>query len=323
MKKQTVFIESDSTDPRYNLALEQYVFDYMPKDRDYFWLWQNDNTIVVGKHQNTAQEINQEYVNAHGITVVRRLSGGGAVYHDMGNVNFTFIADAEDIERLNLQAFCEPVVRVLKKMGISAEVKGRNDITIEGKKFSGNSQYVKRGRVMHHGTLMFDSDLSVLSNALRVPSDKYESKGFQSVQSRVTNIRPYISGGIDMENFKRILKEDMLEGTQMTSYSLSGEEQKAVLRIQEERYNTWEWNYGESPEYTVQKKRRVEGCGQFEILMTVNRGVIVSFESFGDYFGEGATEALKNRLCGCSLQEGTLRQRLDGFDMETLLQRAG
>ena len=203
MGKKVVFIESNSNDPRFNLALEQYVFDEMPKDREYFWLWQNHNTIVVGKHQNTAQEINQTYVREHGITVVRRLSGGGAVYHDMGNVNFTFIADTGDMETLNLHAFCTPVVNTLEQIGVKAEVSGRNDITIDGKKFSGNSQYIKHGRIMHHGTLMFDSDLSVVSKALQVSSDKYESKGFKSVKSRVTNIKPYAPADMDM-NFKTV-----------------------------------------------------------------------------------------------------------------------
>ena len=130
-----MYIETTSTDPKFNLALEQYVFDCMPKDREYFWLWQNANAIVVGKHQNTVEEINHAYVKEHGIQVVRRLSGGGAVYHDMGNVNFTFIADAGNLETLNLKAFCTPVIQTLKKIGVQAEVSGRNDISIEGKSF--------------------------------------------------------------------------------------------------------------------------------------------------------------------------------------------
>ena len=226
MGKKVVFIESNSNDPRFNLALEQYVFDEMPNDREYFWLWQNHNTIVVGKHQNTAQEINQTYVREHGITVVRRLSGGGAVYHDMGNVNFTFIADTGDMETLNLHAFCTPVVNTLEQIGVKAEVSGRNDITIDGKKFSGNSQYIKHGRIMHHGTLMFDSDLSVVSKALQVSSDKYESKGFKSVKSRVTNIKPYAPADMDMETFKNILKQYMVQGEDVEIHHLSEEELK-------------------------------------------------------------------------------------------------
>ena len=150
------YLDLMTTDPSYNLAMEQYVFDCLPRDRMYFMLWQNDNAIIVGKYQNTIAEINEEAVRERGIRVVRRLSGGGAVYHDMGNLNFTFITDVGESNALNLKLFCEPVVRTLATLGVKAEVNGRNDITIDGKKFSGNSQYIRQGRVMHHGTIMFD-----------------------------------------------------------------------------------------------------------------------------------------------------------------------
>ena len=181
------YLDLMTTDPSYNLAMEQYVFDCLPRDRMYFMLWQNDNAIIVGKYQNTIAEINEEAVRERGIRVVRRLSGGGAVYHDMGNLNFTFITDVGESNALDLKLFCEPVVRTLATLGVKAEVNGRNDITIDGKKFSGNSQYIRQGRVMHHGTIMFDSDLSVVSEALRVDPTKIQTKGIRSVRSRVTN----------------------------------------------------------------------------------------------------------------------------------------
>ena len=146
-----------TTDPAWNLAAEQYVFDALPRDRTYFMLWQNDNAIIIGKHQNAAAEIDQQFVRENGVRVVRRLSGGGAVYHDMGNLNFTFIADAGSMESINFKLFCQPVVAALAALGVQAEVNGRNDMTINGQKFSGNSQYLKEGRVMHHGTIMFRS----------------------------------------------------------------------------------------------------------------------------------------------------------------------
>ena len=177
------YLDLMTTDPSYNLAMEQHVFDCLPRDRMYFMLWQNDNAIIVGKYQNTIAEINEEAVRERGIRVVRRLSGGGAVYHDMGNLNFTFITDVGESNALDLKLFCEPVVRTLATLGVKAEVNGRNDITIDGKKFSGNSQYIRQGRVMHHGTIMFDSDLSVVSEALRVDPTKIQTKGIRSVRS--------------------------------------------------------------------------------------------------------------------------------------------
>lgn len=317
MKKEIVYIENNSFDPCFNLALEQYVFDSMPRDREYFWLWQNRGAIVVGKHQNTMEEINLPYTRENGIQVVRRLSGGGAVYHDMGNVNFTFIADTGDIEKLNLRKFCEPVVETLKKIGVKAEANGRNDITIEGRKFSGNSQYVKNGRILHHGTLMFDSNLSVVERALNVSEDKYESKGFRSVKSRVTNIRPYLEIPLDMEGFKRILRENMVSGEAVAIYHLTGTDLGAVNQIRRERYETWEWTFGESPEFAARKTRRIDGVGKLEVFMRVEKGRIREYESFGDYFGNGATEELKNVLRGCPLRTADILCRLREFDLDS------
>lgn len=204
------YLDLMTTDPSYNLAMEQYVFDCLPRDRMYFMLWQNDNAIIVGKYQNTISEINEEAVRERGIRVVRRLSGGGAVYHDMGNLNFTFITDAGGSGTLDMKLFCEPVVRTLAALGVRAEVNGRNDITIDGKKFSGNSQYLRQGRVMHHGTIMFDSDLSVVGEALRVDPTKIQTKGIRSVRSRVTNVAEHLPERVTLPEFRRILLENIL-----------------------------------------------------------------------------------------------------------------
>ena len=187
-----------TTDPAFNLAAEQYVFENLPKDRMYFMLWQNDNAIIIGKYQNTLAEINEKNVLENGMKVVRRLSGGGAVYHDLGNLNFTFIADAGELEELNMRVFCQPIVKALAKIGITAEINGRNDITIDGRKFSGNAQYMRSGRIMHHGTIMFDSNLEMVQKALNVDPSKIESKGKKSVRSRVTNIREYLREDISL-----------------------------------------------------------------------------------------------------------------------------
>ena len=174
--KKTVYIDVATTDPTYNLALEQYVFDSLPRDRQYFLFWQNHNAVIIGKHQNTLAEINEEFVRSRGIRVVRRLSGGGAVYHDDGNLNFTWITDADKGGGIDLKKFCQPVADTLCALGADAVVDGRNDILVGGAKISGNAQYVREGRVMHHGTLLFDSDLSVLGNALRADPEKIRAE---------------------------------------------------------------------------------------------------------------------------------------------------
>ena len=224
------YLDLMTTDPSYNLAMEQYVFDCLPRDRMYFMLWQNDNAIIVGKYQNTISEINEEAVRERGIRVVRRLSGGGAVYHDMGNLNFTFITDAGGSSTLDMKLFCEPVVRTLAALGVRAEVNGRNDITIDGKKFSGNSQYLRQGRVMHHGTIMFDSDLSVVGEALRVDPTKIQTKGIRSVRSRVTNVAEHLPERVTLPEFRRILLENILRENPGEEYPLTPDD-LAVLEL--------------------------------------------------------------------------------------------
>ena len=169
------YLNLTTTDPTINLATEQYVFEQLPKDRTYFMLWQNDNAIIIGKHQNTLAEINEKYVKENNISVVRRLSGGGAVYHDLGNLNFTFITDANKQANIDFHLFCQPIVKTLKSIGIHAEINGRNDITIDGKKFSGNSQLIRDGRVLHHGTILFQSDLTIVGKALQVNAEKIQA----------------------------------------------------------------------------------------------------------------------------------------------------
>ncbi len=310
------YIESGSTDPYYNLALEQYVFDALSVDRDIFMLWRNDNAIIVGKHQNTVAEVNAAYVKEKGIRVVRRLSGGGAVYHDLGNVNFTFIKTVGNLGAFNFASFCKPVVRALAELGVTAEISGRNDMTIDGKKFSGNAQYCKRGRVMHHGTILYDSNLQVVGEALVVPKDKIESKGLKSVRSRVTNVKAHMREDIPVERFMAALRDAMFRENEMQAYTLTGEDIAAVLTLQREVYGTWNWNYGASPAYSIVKERRVEGCGKIEIHMNVERGIIREIAFYGDYFGNADAAGLAPLLTGRRLEAAELAAALSGVAID-------
>lgn len=311
-----LYVETKSTDPYYNLALEQYLFDTVGQTEELFFLWQNDNTIVVGKHQNTVEEINAEFVREHGIRVVRRLSGGGAVYHDLGNLNFTFIADAGDASTLDLHLFCQPVAKALAELGVEAEVTGRNDITIDGKKFSGNAQYMKRGRVMHHGTIMFDSNLEVVSQALKVSADKIESKGIKSVRSRVTNVRPCLKRDVGLEEFRAVLVRSIFGTDAPRRWAPTAEDEKAIRSLRDSQYATWEWNYGESPRYTARKERRVEGVGKLECYLQVEEGVLEGLEIYGDFFGEGETGEVARALAGCRMEEDALLAAVNKLDIE-------
>lgn len=309
------YLDLTTTDPSYNLAMEQYVFDCLPRDRMYFMLWQNDNSIIVGKYQNTLSEINLEAVERRGIRVVRRLSGGGAVYHDMGNLNFTFITDAASGTALDMKLFCQPVVRTLAALGVHAEVNGRNDITIDGKKFSGNSQYLRQGRVMHHGTIMFNSDLSVVSEALQVDPTKFQTKGVRSVRSRVTNVADHLDRPVSLPEFRRILLENILRENPGQPYLLTPEDLAAVEKLREERYAAWDWNYGQSPACTVLRRRRVEGCGLVEAYISVDSGLISAIAFRGDFFSAVEPEELAPRFVGRTPDQAGFAAALEGVDV--------
>ncbi|MBR5571656.1 MAG: lipoate--protein ligase [Oscillospiraceae bacterium] len=309
------YISSPSTDPRWNLALEEYVFDTFPRDKSYFMLWQNHNTIVVGKNQNTAAEINGSFVRSRGITVVRRLSGGGTVYHDMGNLNFTFITDAGDVEDIDFGRFCQAIVEALATLGVKAEVNGRNDITIDGKKFSGNAQYLREGRIMHHGTLMFRSDLSVLQDALHVDREKLSAKGIASVVSRVTNIGDHLPAEVGIEDLRAALLQHIPCEDGSTPYPLTEEDIAAIDAIAAKRYATWEWTYGHSQALELTQKRRIEGCGTVEVSLNTDGGIITALDIHGDFFGNGEISALCQALVGCRCEEDALNERLAALNL--------
>lgn len=310
------YLDLQTTDPAFNLAAEEYVFDALPRDRDYCMLWQNDNAIIIGKHQNTLAEINAPFVEQHGIRVVRRLSGGGAVYHDLGNLNFTFITDAGNSEQLDFRLFCQPVVQVLEQLGVHAEISGRNDMTIDGKKFSGNSQYLRDGRVMHHGTILFDSDLSVVSQALQVDPSKIQSKGIASVRSRVTNVRPCLPQDITLPDFRRLLLQKIAQAGNGTPYIFTAEDLATIEQRKQQRYDLWDWNYGASPACTLMKKQRFEGCGSVEAYLNVDKGLIQSVLFRGDFFSVREPEELAQQLTGIPPQRQALRNALADVNTE-------
>jgi len=301
-----------TTDPYHNLATEQHLFDTQ-KTQDIFMLWQNDNAIIIGKNQNADAEINRNFVDQRGICVARRLSGGGAVYHDMGNLNFTFImSDKKDID---FQYFCQPVMQALAQFGIIAEAGGRNDITIDGKKFSGNAQYRKDGRVMHHGTIMFDCDLDAMQTALTPGDVKLEGKGVKSVRSRVTNIKEHLADEITLADFAAALVKNVLGSSGLQIYQPSNHDMAAITRLQDEIYATWQWNFGASPQYTVQKKQRVQGCGTLDFYLDIKHGKIQAIQCFGDFFSDKPFLHLAQHLVGCSLQKLSIAAAIENINI--------
>ena len=305
-----IYLESPSRDPYFNLALEEYVFERMDKSKSYFLLWQNDNTIVVGKYQNTAEEIDQAYVDAHHIRVARRLSGGGAVYHDRGNLNFTFIVDRADAPGLNFKIFVRPVVEALARFGVHAAFTGRNDLTIDGMKFSGNAQYARRGRLLHHGCIMLDSNLTSVADALRVKEAKFDSKAVKSVRSRVTTINAHAPAPISMEDFKGALKECAMASGELEPCTLTEEDLAAIRKLRDEKYATWAWNYGFSPAYDMRREMKFP-AGLVTAHLSAEGGKIKAVRFYGDFFG-GELGELEGAMAGLPL-DGHLTEALEAL----------
>lgn len=317
-----LYIKSkNSTDPHFNLAMEEYVLKYLNLAEEYLLLWQNEPAIIIGRHQNTLEEVNMDYTRENNIHVVRRLSGGGAVYHDLGNLNFTFIRRAIRSELLDLKSFTQPVIHALKKLGVNAEVSGRNDLTIEGKKFSGNAQYLYKNNILHHGTLLFDSDLSELNKALRVQADKIESKGIKSVRSRVTNIREHIKGDQDtnINEFTALLRDAVAEvqGENFAEYTLGEKDYEGIRALMQERYLTWQWNYGQSPAFNIKNSRRF-ARGKVETLLEIKEGLIANCKIYGDFLGLVSLHDFEEGIKGIRYEEKDIDTFLQGQDMKKL-----
>ena len=316
-----IFVDQGKiNDPSINLAIEEYLLRNVELDEDILLFYINEHAIIIGRHQNTIEEINQPYVEAHGIHVVRRLSGGGAVYHDLGNLNFSFITQNARENVHNFRKFTEPVIKVLRGMGVPAESSGRNDIVVDGRKISGNAQYITPRRMFNHGTLLFNSDLSHVQEALNVKQSKIVSKGIKSVRSRVANISEFLSAPMTVEEFKeRLLTGIFNEAAEIPQYHLTAEDWQGINKLTEERYRSWDWNYGESPAFNVQKVNRFP-FGEIDARIDVQRGVIRSIKFFGDFFSKSEPAELEQRLVGARYAQAGLQGALEGVNLTDYFQ---
>ncbi|MCC9864935.1 lipoate--protein ligase, partial [Streptococcus agalactiae] len=292
------YIVYTSNDPAYNVALEAYAFQKLTDIDEIFILWINEPAIIIGRHQNTIQEINKEFIDKNGIHVVRRLSGGGAVYHDLNNLNYTIISNNTQEGAFDFQTFSKPVIDTLAKLGVKAEFTGRNDLEINGQKFAGNAQAYYKGRMMHHGCLLFDVDMSVLGQALKVSKDKIESKGIKSVRARVTNIVDHLSDKITVQEFSdAILAQMKEEYPEMDEYVLSDAELSEIQAMRDNQFATWDWTYGKAPEYTIERGVRYP-AGKITTYANVENSTIKSVKIFGDFFGVKPVDDIEKMLEG-------------------------
>lgn len=302
-------------DPAVNLALEEYCVRKLDMSDDYLLFYINEPSVIIGKHQNTIEEIDSAYVMEKGIHVVRRISGGGAVYHDKGNLNFSFMTRYSHDSIHNFKLFTQPVIDVLAELGINAELNGRNDITVDGKKISGNAQFTDTRSMFSHGTLLFNTHLEDVVKALNVKQEKIESKGIKSVRSRVANISDYLSRQMSIDEFKQKLTDSIFKDAGSTfNYRLSHEQWNDVMKLAESKYRSWDWNFGRSPEFNIQKINRFE-FGQIDARIHIRDGIISDIKIYGDFLGHGEIEDLENILKDKKYEELSLKNSVSGVDL--------
>jgi lipoate-protein ligase A len=304
-------IDSPSLEPYFNQAAEEYFLKNF--DENIFMLWRNNNAIIVGKHQNTLAEINVDRVKERDIKVVRRLTGGGAVFHDLGNVNYTFIMGyGEEGAKVDFKKYNQPIIDVLAGLGVEAEFSGRNDILIDGQKFSGNAEHIyhQKQRVLHHGTLLYASEIEDISDALNVNPLKFEGKARKSVRSRVTNISSHLKEDIGVDMFRQKVMNHITDMySDAVPYKITEEDKAAIQKLADEKYSKWNWNFGYSPKYALKNSFKAEG-GHVEVHLDVDKGLITALDIFGDFFVNHDIEPVKEALIGTEHREESVLSKL-------------
>lgn len=313
-----LFIDNQGVlDPTINLAIEEYALRHIAAEEPILLFYINKPSIIIGRNQNTIEEINTSYVTEHDIQVVRRLSGGGAVYHDEGNLNFSFITPNDGRSFANFKRFLEPIIEALQKMGIDAEVKGRNDVLIGERKVSGNAQYATGGKLFTHGTLLFNSHISEVVNALKVRKDKIESKGLKSIRSRVANIAEFLTAPMDINEFREHILLSVFgvdARDQVREYKLTETDWVNIHALAKERYANWDWNYGNSPAFNTYFTKRFPS-GSIDVHLNVVKGTITEVKIFGDFFGVGEVADIEQRLLNQPYNPSDLRAALADVDI--------
>lgn len=309
-----IYVENNSTNPYFNFALEYYLIKEkkLPED-EVFIFWRTEPTVMIGKYQNTIEEINENFVREHNINVVRRITGGGTIYTDMGGWEFSFITKSND-KQIEFSKYIAPIIDALNKLGVAAEFNSRNDLVINGKKFSGNAQCMMDGYTLHHGSLLFDTDFEQLVKCLTVSDYKIVSKGIKSVRERVTNISEYLTEPIDSLEFKKIMVRSIMKDSDK-EYKVTESDLERIHQIAEEKFESWEWNYGISPKFNITKTGHFDG-GKMEFKLDVNKGIIESCHIYGDFFGSVDINELCSCLIGCRYGKESVRAALEKLDLE-------
>ena len=307
------YLKNPNTHPHYNMAFDEYCLESLPIDEPVFFLWQNKPSVIVGFNQEVNTEVNLEYLNQQGITLARRVTGGGAVYHDFGNLNYTIVGRSEDLER-DYPEYASLMMKALQALGVPATISGRNDILVEGKKISGFAKRVCKNRLMVHGTLMFNVDVDVLTHVLNPSNSKLQSKGIASVRSRVANLSDYLPELADIQSFKNRLEDILSNHYADEEYQLSEEDMANIQSLADEKFSTWEWNYGRSPKATLVHTARL-ACGTVEIHLTLAENRIATCRFGGDFLGNLPTSEVEAALTGVPYEKNEIRKCLSKIEI--------
>ena len=280
------YLINNSTDPYFNLAFDEYCLENIPSEEPYFFLWRNRPAVIIGLNQNAYSEVNLDYLNSHGITLARRVTGGGAVYHDLQNMNYTIIGKNPSPQ---------PMVDALRSLGVPAELTGRNDIFVEGRKVSGYARRVSHNQEIIHGTLMYNVDLDTLTHVLDTPGSKMQAKGISSVKSRVANLKEYLPQFKSLDELQAALQEILSAGD--GQMPLSAEQVAEVRRQADEKFSTWDFIYGHSHEADFRCKAKLS-CGTVEADIRVDRGLIARLDFSGDFLFDTPAQELAAKMTG-------------------------
>ena len=309
-----LIIDSPSHNAFFNIASEEYLLSKFPTE-DVFLLYINAPSIIVGKFQNTLAEINMDHVNENNIKVVRRMSGGGTVYHDLGNLNFSFHTLLGEHDFMDFSKFTSPVIKLLKDWNVPAELTGRNDLLVDGKKFSGNAKLAKSGKMIQHGTILFDSEMNVLSDVLKANPLKFLDKATKSTRSRVTNLIDHLPEGITIEILKqKLIDEIMKESENVEIYNFTDNDINKIEKLVKEKYGTWDWNFGFSPNYNFKKAIKIP-AGFIEIHLDVEKGIIKQAKIFGDFFASKPIEEFEDLIINEKHDINIISEKLSTIDL--------
>ncbi|GET30452.1 lipoate--protein ligase [Prolixibacter sp. SD074] len=313
------YLVSSSNNPYFNIASEEYLLKNFTDE--FFLLYINEPSIIVGKHQNTLSEINLDYVEANGIKVVRRLSGGGTVFHDSGNLNFCFIRNIATNEDISFTRFTQPIVNALATLGIEATFSGRHDLLVKGRKISGNAMHVYKKRVLSHGTLLYNSQIGTISRALKSNPSYFQDKAVKSNRSRVANISSFLSSPPSIEAFtQQILAHIREVNPHAKPYTFSSEDLAAIGQLQKEKFGTWKWNYGYSPKYVFQKDGLVSG-GPASLSLKIEKGRIKTVELRCEILSVELVKVLSGKLMDTFHERNDIRGKLQQFFEENNLKK--